>query len=228
MDQAHEAQAAEDVEAAEQTALLLDQLAGSGEATVALDELIAWIVERRAEELYATSQDLSSLLDRLDSEGDDLHPDQLRRLLNRAEELAELAGVEVVGDDRRHIEQWRDHLTMLNKRPTLSETLSYAAAVRPVLEKYARQARTTTWSELGKRVNRRLASLHPDDKVAVLVEVDRETPERRPLYSVLIAGQGNRPHSLLPQVLFNLDRPVPPAEAIHMHWCMALDHHRVL
>ncbi|MET8331728.1 competence protein CoiA family protein [Streptomyces sp. NPDC005181] len=228
LDQAHEAQAAEDVEAAEQTALLLDQLAGSGESTAVLDELIAWIVEKRAEELYASWQDLAALLDRLDSEGDDLHPDQLRRLLNQAEELAEHAGDEVVGDDRRHIEQWRDHLTMLNERPTLREIRSYAAAVRPVVERAARQGRTTTWAELGQLVNHRLASLHPDDKVAVLVEVDRETPQRKPLYSVLIAGQGNRPHSLIPQVLFNLDRPVPPAEAMRMHWRMALDHHRVL
>ncbi|WP_326606713.1 competence protein CoiA family protein [Streptomyces sp. NBC_01800] len=227
-DQAHEAQAAENVEAAEQTAFLLDQLAGSGESTIALDELSVWIVEKRAEELYATWHDLASLLDRLDSEGDDLHPDQLRRLLNQAEILAEHAGDEMVGDDRRHIEQWRDYLTMLNKRPTLREIRSYAAAVRTVLEGCARQARTTTWSELGKRVNRRLASLHPDDRVAVLVEVDRETPERKPLYSVLIAGQGNRPHSLYRQVLFNLDRPVPPAEAVQMHWRMALDDHRAL
>jgi hypothetical protein len=79
------------------------------------------------------------------------------------------------------------------------------------------------------RIGAPLAALHPDDKVAVLIEADRETPDDRPLLSALVAAHGgDRPHPLYPQVLFSLDRPTPPAEALLMHWHMALRRHAEL
>jgi hypothetical protein len=75
----------------------------------------------------------------------------------------------------------------------------------------ASERRTTTWSALGRLLVNQPVALHTDDKVAVLVEVDRETPMYGPLLSPLVCGRDGRPHPLYRRVLFNLNRSVPLA-----------------
>lgn len=226
LDLAREAQWNEDTDSVEYLTYQLEHAARSAEDAQAVSELTDWVVDRRAAELYESWERLSTLADRLDREGDDLHPDQLRRILDLAEELAEQLGTELGADERRTTARWREHLAVLAERPTLSEIQGHATAVRLALRRAVREGLPTTWGELTLRIGTPLAALHPDDKVAVLVEVDRETPEDRPLLSALIASHGgDRPHPLYRQVLYNLDRPVPPPEALLMHWRMALHRH---
>lgn len=59
----------------------------------------------------------------------------------------------------------------------------------------------------------------------MLVEVDRDTPDDRPLLSALIAGRDDWVHPLFRRVIFNLGGPDIPETAIYMHWRMALRHH---
>ncbi|SOE56790.1 hypothetical protein SAMN05446589_1094 [Streptomyces sp. OV198] len=226
LDQAREAQRANDVASVEHITLHLEQIAVSPDRHETVRELTDWVVDRTADALYEDWERLAALTGRLNREGDDLHADQLRRLLRRAEELAEQMGTELGADERSDIARWRQHLAGLAERPTLSEIRAHASAVRLALRRAVREGRPTTWGELSQRIATPLAVLHPDDKVAVLVEVDRETPDDKPPLSALIASHGSdRPHPLYRQVLFNLDRVTPPPEALYMHWRMALLRH---
>ncbi|MFD7401642.1 competence protein CoiA family protein [Streptomyces sp. NPDC059866] len=229
LDLAHEARHAGDLDAFEQNLFLAERAAWSTDAHETVRGLTDWLVDRRGDELHEIWERLSALVDRLNREGDDLHPDQLRRVLRSAEELAEEIGEELAAEELRDIARWRQHLTRANKRLTLSEMRGHAVAVRVALRRTARAGHATTWGELALRIGAPLAALHPDDKVAVLVEADRETPDDRPLLSALITAHGaDQPHPLYRQVLFNLDRPTPPPEALFMHWRMALRRHSEL
>lgn len=185
---------------------------------------IDWVVDQRADTLCEAAERLSVLMDRLDEEGDDLPRDLLRQLVQRAEDLAEEAGEDLTSDERRHIARWRTHLEGVADRPTLQEIQSYAALLQPALRRAAREGRTTTWVELGQHFEAPLATLHPDDKVAILVEVDRDTPDDEPLLSALIAARDGA-HPLYRQVLFNLDRVDLSADAVHSHWRLAVNRH---
>ncbi|MFD7767747.1 hypothetical protein [Streptomyces sp. NPDC059787] len=226
MDLAREAQRANDFTYVEQLTVDLEALAVSTAEQQAVHELTDWVTDQAAEELYQDWERLAALTDRLNREGDDLHLDQIRRLLHRAEELAQSLAPELATDEGRDIARWREHVARLAERPTLSEICRYATAVRLALRWAARERRTTTWSELTQRIGAPLSGLHPDDKVSVLVEVDRETPEDSPPLSALITAHDTRqPHPLYRQVLFNLDRLTPVPEALYTHWRMALRRH---
>ncbi|MEU6885381.1 competence protein CoiA family protein [Streptomyces viridosporus] len=226
MDLAREAQRANDFTYVEQLTVDLEALAVSTTEQQAVHEFTDWVTDQAAEKLYQDWERLAALTDQLNREGDDLHLDQLRRLLHRAEKLAQSLAPELATDERRDITRWREHVVRLAKRPTLSDICRYATTVRLALRWAARERRTTTWSELTQRIGAPLAGLHPDDKVSVLVEVDRETPEDNPPLSALItAHDTHRPHPLYRQVLFNLDRLTPAPEALYMHWRMALRRH---
>ncbi|MFC5173192.1 hypothetical protein [Streptomyces mutomycini] len=216
MDLAQEAQRAEDVDAVDQVAVQLGGMTLGPAASQSVDDLIDWTVDRRADELCATAERLTALVDHLDRQGDDLPEDHVRRLIGRAEALAEEAGEELTVHERRHLAHWREHLDALAGRPTLRAIRSYAALLRPALRRLAREGRTTTWVELGQKFEAPLAELLPDDKVAILVEVDRETPaDEQPLSAVITARRG--PHPLYRQLLFNLDRGDLPAAAARAH-----------
>lgn len=149
----------------------------------------------------------------------------MRQALRTAEELAAEVGDDLAAEERRDIARWQRHLERMTERLTLSRIRGHAVTVRVALRQAAREGRTTTWGELALRIGAPLAALDPDDKIAVLVEVDRETPDDRPLLSALVTAHGgDRPHPLYQQVLFNLDRTTPPPGALLMHWRMALRH----
>ncbi|CAL9389343.1 hypothetical protein SUDANB6_01226 [Streptomyces sp. enrichment culture] len=229
LDLAHEARHAGDLDGLEWSLLLAEQVAGTTDTREALRDLTDWLVERRTDELYETWERLSALVDKINRDGDDLHPDQLRRALREAHDLAEEVGDDLAAEERHDIARWQQHLERMTERLTLSQIRGYAVAVRVALRRAAREGRTTTWGEMALRIGAPLAALHPDDKVAVLIEADRETPEDEPLLSALVSAHGgDRPHPLYPQVLFSLDRPTPPAEALFMHWRMALRRHSEL
>ncbi|MGA5178869.1 competence protein CoiA family protein [Streptomyces pseudogriseolus] len=183
---------------------------------------------RAGDDRRATAR-VVSLLDRLDRTGDDLHHDQLQAALR------EIAGYEKamwrpLGPPlSRRVAAWRAHLDAMVERPTLREIYGYADRVRWALGMVAaRTAQPVTWMELGDRLDGRLPALHPDDKVSVLVEVDRATCSDLPLLSALVAARGNRVHPLYAQVLHHLDRPVPAAEQAQASWeANVLEHRRL-
>lgn len=229
LDLTHEARHAGDLDAFEKCLFLAERAeraARSTEAHETLKDLTDWLVDRRADELDATWKRLSAFVDRLNQDGDDLLPDQLRNALRTAEELAEQLGDDLAAEERDDIARWRRHLERMTERLDLAQIRGHAVAVRVALQRAARTGRTATWGDLALLTGIPLRNLHPDDKIAVLVEVDRETPDDRPPLSALItAPRRDRPHPLYSQILFNLDRPAPPAGAVFMHWRMALRRH---
>ncbi|MFJ8539329.1 hypothetical protein [Streptomyces sp. NPDC093591] len=226
LDLAHEARHVDDLDAFEQNLFLAQRAAWSSGTRETVRDLTDWLVDRHADELLETWERLSTLADRLNSEGDDLHPDQLRRVLRNAEELAGEIGDELAAEQLGDLARWRRHLARTSERLTLAEMRGQAVAVPVALRRAAHEGRTTTWGDLALRIGAPLAALHPDDKVTVLVEADRETPDDRPLLSALVTAHGgDRPHPLYRQVLCHLDRPTPPPEGLFMHWRMALRRH---
>jgi len=168
----------------------------------------------QAEETRRATERLVLLLDRLDRVGDELHLDQLHGVLRDIAACEKTRWRPLDPVLRRRVASWRSHAMRLAERPTLNEIRAYADLVRWALGTAARTARPLTWTALGTRLDARLPGLHPDDKVAVLVEVDRATCSDRPLLSALVAAHGHRVHPLYAQVLDHLDRPVPaPGEA---------------
>ncbi|MFF3963036.1 competence protein CoiA family protein [Streptomyces griseorubiginosus] len=229
LDLTHEARQAGDLDAYEQNLFLAEQAAPSTDAHETLRDLTDWLVNQRADELYESWERLSALVDEINRDGDDLHPDQLRVALRSANDLAEEIGGDLAAEERHNIARWQQHLERMTERLTLSQIRGLAVAVRVALRQSAREGRTTTWGELALRIGAPLAALHPDDKIAVLVEADRETPDDRPPLSALVTAHGgDRPHPLYQQILFNLDLIAPPPEALFMHWRMALRRHSEL
>ncbi|MFI0542694.1 competence protein CoiA family protein [Streptomyces sp. WSLK1-3] len=229
LDLTHEAQQAGDLDAYEQNLFLAEQAAPSTDVHETLRDLTDWLVNQRAAELHESWERLSALVDEINRDGDDLHPDQLRLALRSANDLAEELGDDLAAEERQDIARWQRHLERITERLTLSQIRGLAVAVRVALRQSARERRTTTWGELALRIGAPLAALHPDDKIAVLVEADRETPDDRPPLSALVTARGGeRPHPLYQQILFNLDRIAPPPEALFMHWSMALRRHSEL
>ncbi|WP_432137732.1 competence protein CoiA family protein [Streptomyces sp. bgisy154] len=229
LDLADEARQARDLDTCEQVLSLAERAALSTDTHEALRIHTDWLVDQRASELLKTWERLAALIDVMNRDGDDFHPDQLRRALRNAEELAEEVGDDLAAEERRDIARWQRHLERMAERLTLSQIRGHAVAVRVALRQAAREGRTTTWGDLALRIGAPLAALNPDDKIAVLVEVDRETPDDRPLLAALVTAHGgDRPHPLYQQVLFNLDRIAPSPEALFMHWRMALRRHSEL
>ncbi|MDN3252882.1 competence protein CoiA family protein [Streptomyces sp. MA25(2023)] len=183
----------------------------------------------RAEDDRRATERLVSLLDRLDQVGDDLHLDQLQAVLRGISACEEAMWHPLDPVLRRRVTVWRAHAAAMAARPTLREIYAYADSVRWALGMAAaRTARPFTWTELGERLDHRLPTLHPDDKVSVLVEVDRTTCSDRPLLSALVAARGNRVHPLYAHVLDHLDRPVPAPPMAQPSWEEDVRHHRRL
>ncbi|MEZ3178685.1 hypothetical protein KYY02_08200 [Streptomyces pimonensis] len=183
----------------------------------------------RAEDDRRATERLVSLLDHLDEVGDDLHLDQLHAALRGIAACEEAMWHPTGSVLRRRIAAWHAHAAVMAARPTLREIGAYADLVRWSLGMAsARTARPLTWMELGERLDSRLPALHPDDKVSVLVEVDRATCPGRPLLSALVAARGNRVHPLYAQVLDHLDRPVPALGEAQAFWEEDVRNHRRL
>ncbi|MFI9155822.1 hypothetical protein [Streptomyces sp. NPDC053367] len=227
-DVAEEARLAGDVESVVRAVAELEPVVREPRDSERVRELGDWVLDRAADELYAAWERLSSLTARLDAEGDDLHPDVLRGLLREAGRLAMEVGTELAAEELRCLARWRRHEEQLAGRLTLDTIRAHAATVRVALRRAAREGRTTTWGELSRLTGLPLDTVHPEDRLAVLVEADRPTPEgRAPLSALVSAHGGARPHPLYGRVLFHLDRPVPPPDALAAHWRRAVsDVHR--
>ncbi|MFJ9047374.1 competence protein CoiA family protein [Streptomyces sp. NPDC102347] len=183
----------------------------------------------RADDDRRAAERVVCLLDRLDRFGDDLHLDQLQTTLCEIAACEKAMWQPLSSSLRRRAAAWHAHAEAIAVRPTFREICAFADLLRWALGTAAgRAARPFTWMELGERLDRRLPSLHPDDKVSVLVEVDRGTCSSWPLLSALIAARGNRVHPLYAQVLDHLDRPVPPREAAQTSWEADILEHRRL
>ncbi|GAB7059544.1 competence protein CoiA family protein [Streptomyces mexicanus] len=182
----------------------------------------------RARQDRETTERLLLLLDRLDDVGDELHLDQVHTALREIASCARALWRPPAAALSRRIDAWRAHVSALTARPTFRQICAHADRLRWTLGTAARTARPLTWRELGTRLDERLPALHPDDKVAVLVEVDRATCSDRPLLSALIAAPGDRVHPLYAQVLDHLDRPVPPPGQAQTSWEADLRRHRRL
>ncbi|MET4671500.1 MULTISPECIES: competence protein CoiA family protein [unclassified Streptomyces] len=229
LDVAHEARQAGELDTVEQSLFLVERAALSTDAHETLRDHADWLLDQRADELYETWERLAALIGTINRDGDDLHQDQLRCALRSAEELAEQVGDDLAAEERGDIARWQRHLDRMTEQLTLSQIRGLAVAVRAALRQAAREGRTTTWGGLALRVGARLAALDPNDKIAILVEVDRGTPDDRPPLSALVTAHGgDRPHPLYQQILFNLDRTAPPSEALFMHWRLALRRHSEL
>lgn len=168
---------------------------------------------------------LVSFLDYLDRLGDELHLDQLQSVLRKIATCEE-AMRRPAPDVQRRITTWRSHAAVLAARPTFREIRVCADLLRLPLTMAARRARPLTWTDLGERLDSRLPALHPDDKVSVLVEVDRMTCPDRPLLSALVAARGHRVHALYAQILDHLDRPVPSPREAQAAWEQDVQSHR--
>ncbi|MBC2865384.1 competence protein CoiA family protein [Streptomyces mexicanus] len=182
----------------------------------------------RAQQDRETTERLLLLLDRLDDIGDELHLDQVHTALREIASCVRALWRPPAAAVSRRIDAWRAHVSALTARPTFRQICAHADRLRWTLGTAARTARPLTWRELGTRLDERLPALHPDDKVAVLVEVDRATCTDRPLLSALIAAPGNRVHPLYARVLDHPDRPVPPPGCAQTSWEADLRRHRRL
>ncbi|MEU5957970.1 hypothetical protein [Streptomyces sp. NPDC047525] len=83
--------------------------------------------------------------------------------------------------------------------------------VRGALKKAARERRTTTWTQIGEKTGeRQLARLDHQDKVELLVLVDKGADPGTPLLSTLLAADGdNSAVRLYRAVGQRLGRPLP-------------------
>ncbi|MFF0793041.1 competence protein CoiA family protein [Streptomyces spiralis] len=180
----------------------------------------------RAREDKEAVERLTVLLDHLDQVGDDLHLDRIRTVLREVRACEESLWCRPSATLRARVAAWRAHAAAMAARPTLREICAYAELVRWTLGVTARTGRPLTWMELGARLDGRLPALHPDDKVSILVEVDRWTCSDRPLLSALVAARGNRVHPLYADVLDHLDRPVPAPDKAQASWEEDLRSHR--
>ncbi|MET7290590.1 competence protein CoiA family protein [Streptomyces griseoloalbus] len=172
------------------------------------------------------TQGMNLLLDYLDRVGDDLHLDQMQTLLRDLTARERTMWRGPAPEVRTRIRAWQAHANMLLARPSFRSICAHADAVRPLLAMAARTARPLTWTELGTRLGHGLSALHPDDKVALLVEVDRATRPDLPLLSALVAARGGRVHPLYAQVLDHLDRVVPRPRDAQAAWEGDLRRHR--
>ena len=87
------------------------------------------------------------------------------------------------------------------------------------MKKTARERSTTSWSRLHRQLGSALPHLHPDDQVAVLVQVDTGTPADDPLLTALLAATDTGTSSLYGQVADRLGRTVPTdTQAAHERW----------
>ncbi|MCZ4607705.1 hypothetical protein O3S80_28880 [Streptomyces sp. Lzd4kr] len=97
----------------------------------------------------------------------------------------------------------------------LEKVQKLAPAVRGALKKAAREQRTTTWSEIRQKTGlRQLGGLDYEDKVELLVLVDSDTAPDAPLWSTLLAADGDSAAVHLHRdVAHRLSRPLPTIDA---------------
>ncbi|MER8225385.1 hypothetical protein ABTZ58_33500 [Streptomyces sp. NPDC094143] len=90
-----------------------------------------------------------------------------------------------------------------------------APAVRGALKKAAREQRTTTWSEIQQKTGlRQLGGLDYEDKVELLALVESDTAPDTPLWSTLLAADGDSAAVRLHRdVSHRLSRPLPANDA---------------
>ncbi|MFF0000951.1 competence protein CoiA family protein [Streptomyces avermitilis] len=90
-----------------------------------------------------------------------------------------------------------------------------APAIRGALKKAAREQRTTTWSEIQQKTGlHQLGRLDHEDKVELLALVESDTAPDAPLWSALLAADGDSAAVRLHrEVSHRLSRPLPANDA---------------
>jgi hypothetical protein len=105
------------------------------------------------------------------------------------------------------------------KRLAEEKVVEVAAAVRGALKKAARERSPTSWSQLRRQLGAALPHLHTDDQLAVLVQVDADTPADEPLLSALLAVADSNSPSLYDQAARLLGRVgAGDAAAVRSRW----------
>ncbi|MFD0214502.1 hypothetical protein ACFVH9_36820 [Streptomyces hirsutus] len=101
----------------------------------------------------------------------------------------------------------------------MEKTRNLALAVRGALKKAAREQRTTTWPEIQQKTGlHQLGRLGYEDKVELLVTVDRDTAPDSPLWSTLLAATGDATALRLHRdVALRLGRPLPVSDVDLSH-----------
>ncbi|TQL19500.1 hypothetical protein FBY37_1420 [Streptomyces sp. SLBN-134] len=185
-------------------------------------------IRRLLGELGAThrhrpTQDLQRLLDEIGK-----HRDQLARPLSAVEtKLVERWQSRL--EDRRSVERSAEAAAASRNtsarvgriaEPSQDDRMpaeridKLARTVRDILTELARADGTPlSWGDLRLRAGAQFPLLHPDDQVALLVAVDRDTPADEPLLSTLVDSSVAAPHRLYRQARVALGRePVPDTE----------------
>ncbi|GGW35430.1 competence protein CoiA family protein [Streptomyces griseoloalbus] len=206
--------------AEEDTSVAQEPASGGGQSPSALppSPVPVSLQEIQAHHDEEVTEGSNLLLDYLDRVGDELHLDQMQTVLRDLTARERTMWRGPAPEVSTRIRAWQAHVNMLLARPSFRQICAHADAVRPLLAMAARTARPMTWAELGTRLGHGLPALHPDDKVALLVEVDRVTRPDLPLLSALVAARGRRVHPLYAQVLDHLDRVVPRPRDAQAAW----------
>jgi hypothetical protein len=98
-----------------------------------------------------------------------------------------------------------------------------AVTVRGILQELARDdAAPLSWGELRRRTGGQMPPLYPDDRTALLVAVDRDTPADEPLLSTLVNTSDVSPHWLYRQVRLGLGRKPISNEGLDTHRAMEI------
>ncbi|MFB7288107.1 hypothetical protein [Actinacidiphila glaucinigra] len=226
----------EDMDSVRQGARELERLLGTElprtdalRARQELQECEAWIAERRDADEQRASESLTSCLDWLDTEGDCLAVQELRRRIREAEDLSEEAGDHFWLEQEERLEQWQARLAVELNRPSRQEIRALGSIVRRALELVVQSKQVLSWEQLAEWAEPKLAALLPEDKLAVLVEADRETPESRPLLSaIVVESNRQRPDPAYWDVLFELEREVPHETVKRRNWRSVLQAHGIV
>lgn len=112
----------------------------------------------------------------------------------------------------REVRERRERAAQMERAEKLQPLTT---TVRGALKKAAREGRTTTWPDLKKRTgHHQLGRLNHQDKIEVLLLVESATRAEDPLWSVLLAAEGDSAAlQLYRDVSHRLGRPLPVAEA---------------
>ncbi|WP_159400370.1 hypothetical protein [Streptomyces sp. XY431] len=104
-------------------------------------------------------------------------------------------------------------------RATSTELADAAAAVRSVLEMTAREQGVLSWATLRRQLGGARTLLDSVDRMAVLLEVEKETTTAEPMLSSLLAADGASSLTLYRSLSARLGRDLPSGDAAtRAHW----------
>ncbi|MFD3534202.1 hypothetical protein [Streptomyces sp. NPDC058664] len=163
---------------------------------------------------------------------EELSAEQQKQLVEELVRAAKEAGDLLSAAEQRKVDDWVERLAAPAGEPDAAEKISpaaqlkpntitepaelsahlvpAAAAVRGALKKAARERITTSWKRLEYQLGSALPSLSTNERVQVLVQVDRSTAGDEPLLSSLLAaGDPHFAYQYYRHVLTALDLDAP-------------------